>query len=665
MNCSDYLRYIRLHIILLVGLVVAALLISPMGNAIIVSAQLSQPTSSGNISSSGGTTKSTGNISAVSNITSSHTSPLTALSGKPKTVNLSELARNQPLTARSNATPPVDVEGQKSSRTNIIEKQTELLKENSKQTLLQLRQLNRTASMAPSVTFGVSKSMPGTAGQVLLNLTNIPQLNLKIAKSNSTSTSNTTDKGNTSRMIGNSSLDSQTSAQNPPTEQASYNPFAGIGMNIIKKVSSTIQPRPTTSSVGIAFDGINEATGGAIPPDVTVAAGPNHVVETVNNGLSIFSKTGAPLSTVRLNPFFLVANDHRLSDPEVMFDALSGRWFISILDFGQFGNPICVSSGNPNSCFVFVAVSQTNDPTGQWWIYSFGWGSVLPDQPRIAANDDKLLIGVNDFNTGLPPAAELLVVDKTALISGSGPSIQFSGPQPSEFSMLPVKSLSSTSCVFVVSVGHFGTSQLRLSQVCGNPATGGSTFNINMALIPMAASITPPQGAQLGSTVPIDTADGRMSTAAYYNGKIWDGFNDGCVPNGTSNAQACVRIQELNVFNLAAGLLIDTNIAMQLTDNYYPALSIDNTAHMRFVLGFSNSATSFPSLLAGDDTFTFALLRSGSTSIDDGGFGPNPRPRYGDYFGAAVDPSGNSIWGVGEYGNNILPHTWSTFIGNW
>jgi hypothetical protein len=35
------------------------------------------------------------------------------------------------------------------------------------------------------------------------------------------------------------------------------------------------------------------------------------------------------------------------------------------------------------------------------------------------------------------------------------------------------------------------------------------------------------------------------------------------------------------------------------------------------------------------------------------------------YFGAAVDPSGTSIWRAGEYGNNVLPNKWSNFIGNW
>ena len=34
--------------------------------------------------------------------------------------------------------------------------------------------------------------------------------------------------------------------------------------------------------------------------------------------------------------------------------------------------------------------------------------------------------------------------------------------------------------------------------------------------------------------------------------------------------------------------------------------------------------------------------------------------RYGDYFGAGLDPNGNNVWVTGEFVNS--PNTWSTEI---
>ena len=70
--------------------------------------------------------------------------------------------------------------------------------------------------------------------------------------------------------------------------------------------TSASQSPPLASTTGTSFEGldINTGCGGScFPPDVTVAGGPNHVVEMVNIGMQIWDKSGNSLLTVPLIEF--------------------------------------------------------------------------------------------------------------------------------------------------------------------------------------------------------------------------------------------------------------------------------------------------------------------------------------------------------------------------
>src|SRR5262249_32434817 len=92
---------------------------------------------------------------------------------------------------------------------------------------------------------------------------------------------------------------------------------------------------PRAPSVIRQFDGLantDQATP-FLPPDPNLSVGPTQVFEMVNVSGRIFTKTGFPVSTFSLNSFFGVTAGFRESDPHVIFDALSGRWFAVYLEF--------------------------------------------------------------------------------------------------------------------------------------------------------------------------------------------------------------------------------------------------------------------------------------------------------------------------------------------
>ena len=82
------------------------------------------------------------------------------------------------------------------------------------------------------------------------------------------------------------------------------------------------------------FEGLSDADDIAVvkaqanPPDNGLAAGPGHVVQMVNIVGRTTDKTGKIVSgPFSLKSFFDGDPDAEGSDPRILYDALSGRWF--------------------------------------------------------------------------------------------------------------------------------------------------------------------------------------------------------------------------------------------------------------------------------------------------------------------------------------------------
>src|SRR5262245_48765060 len=98
----------------------------------------------------------------------------------------------------------------------------------------------------------------------------------------------------------------------------------------------------------------SDNTVGLTPPDMAVGADATHVLQMVNDVGKIWT-SGVPGAAFQLNGFFMAGGDF-ISDPWVLFDRESGRWFAGIFDVTLGGERI--------------AVSQTGDPTGSWFVYA-------------------------------------------------------------------------------------------------------------------------------------------------------------------------------------------------------------------------------------------------------------------------------------------------------
>jgi hypothetical protein len=404
------------------------------------------------------------------------------------------------------------------------------------------------------------------------------------------------------------------------------------------------------------------------PPDVAMAAGPNHVVQIVHHGIQIWDKSGNEKGFSFLNNFFKTAPGHFIGDQDIFYDNSSGHWFATIFDLGlSFQNePTC----KPGGCSILAAVSAGKDPTGNWSIYSFPFGHQIPDYPHISVSDDKFVFTVNDFpvvGDGYY-GVQMLVADKNSMIDNQGKNVSY-GVTPTDkqfFTVLPVRSNGSDKCLYLLSTDaripsdHPVYTKLNLFNVCGNPSSKDVKIN-NVKDIEISSAPIPVSALQPSTERRIDTGDGRMQTAVSQDGIIVNAFNTACVPAGDVN-QACVRVQMINTSDYS--LSEDASVGIKGHDMFHPSLAVNNKGGMIIIAAVSGSNSNL-ALVAGNKNYDFKTLVQGSAPLDDSPTDDiTEANRYGDYLSASIDPTDGTFWVSGEYVDHSLPERWSTIISH-
>jgi len=154
-------------------------------------------------------------------------------------------------------------------------------------------------------------------------------------------------------------------------------------------------------AVGASFDGLGDgfvgtttyAGGGRGGIDLSIAVGPDHIVEILNGSLAVFSKKGkkypssgkllygaVPNNTV-FTDFGVRCGVTNNSDTVVRYDQLANRWLIVLPVFSR-------PPGEPQGPYAMCyAVSTTPDPLGTYYRYEFQ-RPLFPDYPRPAVWPD-------------------------------------------------------------------------------------------------------------------------------------------------------------------------------------------------------------------------------------------------------------------------------------
>ncbi len=432
---------------------------------------------------------------------------------------------------------------------------------------------------------------------------------------------------------------------------------------------------------------------GCTPPDVASAVGPNHVVEFVNLAGIIFNKDGSVAkSQFPLSSFFLqpdkVAND--MSDPYILYDAVNGRWYATVIAGIDFNNAE-TEIGNSNFKIV-LAVSANSDPTGTWALYQLKTPvhNILPDQPFIGYNDDKLVVSGNDFDCSFPlcnsyigvqywilSKAELLAFASHVDLFTNNPADAVSS---NTFTLRPVQHLASTSsngnifylvstCTGTCLVDPFSTSSTAtVYAITGTPP---STPSVRITTFTIQTVINPPPPLQPGGVVITNAIDDRIVSIVWRNNDLWFTMTDGCIPFTDTALRSCARLIEATTSGTTPPVEVQDFDFHRGPRNYvfYPAVSLDIARNLVLVYGHSSTQTTFPALEASGRFSTdpvatlepFVTIAPGRTGALE------TSTRYGDYFSAGVDPdSPLTFWVAGEFAqtaDSLLSTTWSTALG--
>jgi hypothetical protein len=405
------------------------------------------------------------------------------------------------------------------------------------------------------------------------------------------------------------------------------------------------------------------------PPDTQLAAGPGNLLEEVNSTGSVWNKDGTFVKDFDLNAFYgLLGTSYSFSDPRVLYDALSGRWFSTGVAY----------TSSFASEFV-LAVSTSGDPTGTWNIYAAAQSSLLHDQPKLGVSTDKVAIAWNDFlNGSFFEGATTWVLQKSPLLAGSPAPGTAIGPNSNQSGIVPAQHLADSSVLYLVynnsDCGYTGcnkgTPTIGVIAAGGTPGT--STFTWSESDPGIASTSNPPKADQPGMLASIDTNDDRFLNSVWLNGVLWTGGNDACTPPSDTAVRPCSRLIQV----LTGTMTVNQNFDLAHTggDLYYPVAWLAGSGDMFVGYNFSSSsdyagfrvagqpAGSSPQTIIGAQTVQAGLALYNLSQCFPGYTGPD---RWGDYNGGAFDPSTTGdVWVAGEYAgsNASFPNCdWATY----
>jgi subtilisin-like proprotein convertase family protein len=431
----------------------------------------------------------------------------------------------------------------------------------------------------------------------------------------------------------------------------------------------------TPQSVGASFVGSTLAESGFIPPDSMAAVGPTQILVVSNGVVKVFSKTGVlgPLNVTSNTFFSSVAAGSDTSDPRVIYDRLSQRWFV-----------VMINVSTPNLTLIAVSSGPTITGTSSFTFFSFqhdfGTGTGDPDHggfcdyPSLGVDANALYIGGNIFDAAgswvgtsayvvqkagllLPPAqatCHVTAFRDIALGFGAGPSSPrgVSNDDPN-----------ATEGYFIGSDNQsFGLLTIRRVTNPGSltPSISGNLF----VSVPSTAypNNVPALGDQNGST--LDALDDRLYSALLKNGSLWTAHSIGVDSTGVASAtpdRDATRWYEIRNMTGTPTLYQSGTFYDSAASNpkYYWVGSVAVSGQGIMALGASYAGAAnhagialsgrFPGDSLGTQAAPSFIASSTSYNVQTG---TGVNQRWGDYSFTCVDPTDDmTMWTAQEICN--------------
>ena len=436
------------------------------------------------------------------------------------------------------------------------------------------------------------------------------------------------------------------------------------------------------------------------PPDQALAVGNGFVLEAINNAVAVY-KTDGTVATVPIPMYQILGlppvfnqttqtyGPASLSDPRAYYDPATKRFFVEEWGTGQDtgGNATGTSA-------IYLAVSQTSDPTGAYTVYSFDTTfdptlapvngqpiHILPDYVQIGADASGFYMSINQFdllgNQGFV-GPRILAVSKAALVAGkSTPIVSFSGGDlynsNAGFTVQPAK----TPAGGAYATGAGGT-EYFLSSIYSNSAVAqigiwgiSNTSSLNTAAPSLTLTDTlmtslpytqPTPAIQKAGPYPLgtsahfpeeqlDSSDTRMTQVTYVLGHLYSAVetsfpdSSGRIPFGTDNG--------FTYFSIAPSVDTAGSVSGAVSRQSYAHVTGETLSYPSFGISSTGGAV-ITCALIGPDFFPSAAYvpldsHLKATTVDISSAGVAPDDGFTGYFN--TDSSGNPLQGVARWGD--------------
>jgi hypothetical protein len=432
-----------------------------------------------------------------------------------------------------------------------------------------------------------------------------------------------------------------------------------------------------TAVIGENFQGVvygsSVTNSSALPPDGNGAVGPTTYVEFINGAFAIYSKTDGHQMRFSTDVDFWanakvpLDSSFEVTDPRIIYDPVSQRWFASMVDVDVFTQILDNILGQND---FLLAVSATSDPNGEWNGTLFSSDPVdgnFADFPTLGLDAQGVYLSGDMFDSTADPSiapplgCALVSFPKSDVLqtnfntSTFFPTMQYS--QRGQV-LQPAICSDGGSTGTILAVGDIGSTSAPHSNLVTWTVQNASTPNATLSpsiFIPVPPYMVP-DNADVGAplftpmqpdgTTHLEANDARFSAKVYSLGGVLY-----AVHNTELNGRIAIRWYRIRAADgvlLEAGTIADTNL-----DLFFPSIAANPQGTV--VIGCNGSSiNTYVSAFAfvgmtinGVTTFgSPILLKSGVTSYhgdDEGAITPDSR--WGDYSTTSLDPvDPNRFW---------------------
>ena len=392
-----------------------------------------------------------------------------------------------------------------------------------------------------------------------------------------------------------------------------------------------------------------------IPPDPTIAVGPNHVMVLTNNntGIRIYDKQGTLLKSINSTTWWSAVWPTENGDPQIFYDHFASRWVMVFMQVDQ----TALTAGN------LLAYSDDDDPLGTWYMYrldtkthgttpSNTWG----DYPQIGFDEQAMYIMTRCFNfAGGFDYTKIRIISKAELYASNAGALTYKdiwditvpGQSTRPDVIHPSFQYNAAGEHYLLFANRGGANFYTLYKIT-DPLSTPVLTGTNI-FVPFYFS-TPNANQLGGSTTLIEANGSHMKTAPVFrNGFLYATHS---IRNSVHSNYASIKYVKIDVSNNtvveSAELGADTYFYL------YPAIAVDKDGNVGITCSrsadseyigsyFTTRRANDPPGLSSAGTLQEGL---GNYVITFGG----TRNRWGDYLGAFLDPADEySFWMLSEY----------------